>query len=219
MGHQPLGLRVDGVTLGGRATSGGLVASGPTRSPALAGYSLGMEEVAVRASGWNDAPEVTIDEPASFEEFFYDERDRLFRVMCVITGHRQEAEDLCQEAFARVWERWPTVGEMENPPGYLHRTAMNLFRSRYRRALLATRNHLGMAVQGDPFDAIDDRQVALQALASLAPRQRAAIVLTEVLLYTAEEAGSMLGIRASTVRALHFQARSALKSSGRTTDA
>ena len=54
----------------------------------------------------------------------------------------------------------------------------------------------------------------MQALSSLAPRQRAAIVLTEVLQYTAEEAGSMLGIRAATVRALHFQARSALKNSG-----
>jgi DNA-directed RNA polymerase specialized sigma24 family protein len=31
------------------------------------------------------------------------------------------------------------------------------------------------------YEAVDDRQVALQALSSLAPRQRAAIVLTEVL--------------------------------------
>ena len=96
---------------------------------------------------------------------------------------------------------------------------MNLFRSRYRRALLATRQGIGMSGQGDAFEAMDDRQVALQALGSLAPRQRAAIVLTEVLRYTAEEAGSMLGIRAATVRALHFQARSALKNAGRMTDA
>jgi RNA polymerase sigma factor (sigma-70 family) len=95
---------------------------------------------------------------------------------------------------------------------------MNLFRSRYRRALLAARRGIGLAAQEDVYEAVDDRQVALQALSSLAPRQRAAIVLTEVLRYTAEEAGSMLGIRAATVRALHFQARSALKSSGRTTD-
>ena len=33
------------------------------------------------------------DEPASFEEFLHLERDRLFRVLCVITGNRQEAED------------------------------------------------------------------------------------------------------------------------------
>jgi RNA polymerase sigma-70 factor, ECF subfamily len=178
-----------------------------------------MRGVAEREAGWNDAFQPMVDERPSFEEFFHIERDRLFRVMFVITRSRQEAEDLSQEAFVRIWERWDTIGAMENPIGYLHRVVMNLFRSRYRRALLAARRGIGVAPEEDAYEAIDDRQVALQALASLAPRQRAAIVLTEVLQYTAEEAGSMLGIRGATVRALHFQARAALKSSGRMTDA
>jgi RNA polymerase sigma-70 factor (ECF subfamily) len=178
-----------------------------------------MGEVAEREAGWNDAFQPMVAEHASFEEFFQVERDPLFRVMFVITRNRHEAEDLSQEAFVRVWERWDTVGAMENPIGYLHRTAMNLLRSRYRRALLAARRGIGIAPDEDAYAAVDDRQVALQALGSLAPRQRAAIVLTEVLRYTAEEAGSMLGIRAATVRALHFQARSALKGSGKMTDA
>ena len=178
-----------------------------------------MNDVAARETAWNDAPEMKVDPPESFEEFFHLERDRLFRVMFVITKNRHEAEDLSQDAFARVWERWDSVGAMENPAGYLHRTAMNLFRNRYRRALLAARRGVGITRKEDPFEVVDDRHVAMQALSSLAPRQRAAIVLTEVLQYTAEEAGSMLGIRAATVRALHFQARSALKNSGRMTDA
>jgi RNA polymerase sigma factor (sigma-70 family) len=178
-----------------------------------------MNDVAAREAEWNDAPEMSVDPPASFEEFFHRERDRLFRVMFVITKNRHEAEDLSQDAFARVWERWDSVGAMENPAGYLHRTAMNLFRNRYRRALLAARRGVGITRQEDAFEVVDDRHVAMQALSSLTPRQRAAIVLTEVLRYTAEEAGSMLGIRAATVRALHFQARSSLKESGRTNDA
>jgi RNA polymerase sigma factor (sigma-70 family) len=177
-----------------------------------------MNEVARHAAG-NDASVTMTEEPALFEEFFHLERDRLFRVMCVITGNRQEAEDLSQDAFARVWERWGSVGAMANPTGYLHRTAMNLFRSRYRRALLAARRGIGVRTEEDAYEAIDDRQVALQALHGLPPRQRAAIVLTEVFDYTAEEAGSMLGIRAATVRALHFQARSALKDVRGATDA
>jgi RNA polymerase sigma factor (sigma-70 family) len=177
-----------------------------------------MNDVAAREAGWNDAAGMSVDPPPSFEEFFHLERDRLFRVMFVITKNRQEAEDLSQDAFARVWVRWDSVGAMENPAGYLHRTAMNLFRSRYRRALLAARRGVGITRQEDAFEGVDDRHVAMQALSSLPPRQRAAIVLTEVLRYTAEEAGSMLGIRAATVRALHFQARSALKNSGGTSD-
>jgi RNA polymerase sigma-70 factor (ECF subfamily) len=169
-----------------------------------------MDEVAERDGGCHDAATI-MGGPASFEMFFHDERDRLFRVMCVITGSRQEAEDLTQEAFARVWERWGQVGAMDNPTGYLHRTAMNLFRSRFRRAKLAAQRILPPAPDRDEMQVVDDRQVALHALAMLPPRQRAAIVLTEVLRYTAEETGRMLGVRASTVRALHFQARSSLK--------
>ena len=150
-------------------------------------------------------------EPVSFEDLFHAERDRLFRVLCVVTGSRQEAEDISQDAFARVWERWPTVSAMENPAGYLHRTAMNVFRSRYRRTLLAARRTISARTEEDAYEAVDDRQVALQVLRSMAPRQRAAIILTEVLGYSAEEAASMLGVRPTTVRALHFQARSTLK--------
>lgn len=177
-----------------------------------------MGEIAAGAVGWNDGRATMAEEPASFDEFFNVERDRLFRVLCVVTGGRQEAEDLSQEAFARVWERWDSVSRMENPAGYLHRTAMNLFRSRYRRAGLAARRLVGLASQEDVYAAVDDRQVALQVLRSLPPRQRAALVLTEVLNYTAGEAASMLGVRAATVRALHFQARSALKNMREKTD-
>jgi len=177
-----------------------------------------MGEMAERAAGWNDAPATMAGEPASFEEFFYLERDRLFRMLCVITWSRQEAEDLSQDAFARVWERWDSVSAMDNPAGYLHRTAMNLFRSRYRRAVLAARRTIGVPAPRDDYELVDDRQAALHVLRALPPRQRAALVLMEVMRYTAEEAGSMLGIRASTVRALHFQARSALRQRGETTD-
>ena len=161
------------------------------------------------------------DEPAppvSFDDFFHAERDRLFRVLCVIAGDRHEAEDLSQEAFARVWERWDEVGTMVNPTGYLHRTAMNLFRSRFRRARRAAQRVVGDAPTPDEFQVVDDRQVVLHALSMLPPRQRAAIVLTEVLRYTAEEASRMLGVRASTVRALHFQARASLRDLREDTD-
>ncbi len=169
-----------------------------------------MGEGIERAATEGD-PDAHRGRPVSFEEFFEIERDRLFRVLCVIAGSRHEAEDLSQEAFARVWERWDEIGAMANPTGYLHRTAMNLFRSRFRRARLAAQRALEPAPARDEFQVVDDRQVVLHALSMLPPRQRAAIVLIEVLRYTAEEASGMLGVRASTVRALHFQARASLR--------
>lgn len=156
--------------------------------------------------------------PVTFEEFFDAQRDRLFRTLWLITGNRDEAEDLAQEAFVRVLERWDVVRDMDDPAGYLHRTAMNAFRSAYRRAVRAARRAVGLAPPPDLYEEVDARMAARQVLAGLTRRQRAALLLTELLEYTAEEAGVFLGIRASTVRALHFQARSALRSARETPD-
>jgi RNA polymerase sigma-70 factor, ECF subfamily len=148
---------------------------------------------------------------ASFEDFFEAQRDRLFRTLCLITGSRDEAEDLAQEAFVKVLERWEKVRGLEDLPGYVHRTAMNAFRSRYRRAAVAARRAMRLAPSPDLYQEVDDRMMTRQALGSLTPRQRAALVLTDLLGYTAEEAGSLLGVRGSTVRALLHQGRVALR--------
>ena len=145
-----------------------------------------------------------------FEVFFEQEKERLLRMLCVITGSLSEAEDLAQEAFTRVFERWGSVQAMRDPAGYLHRTSINLFRSHYRRARLALKRAIGLAPEPDVFKPVEDRDLAAHALASLSPRQRAALVLTEALGYSGEEAGQLLGIQASTVWALTHQARATL---------
>jgi RNA polymerase sigma-70 factor (ECF subfamily) len=147
-----------------------------------------------------------------FEDFFEQEQERLLRVLWMVTGSLQEAEDIVQEAFLRVWERWPNVSAMESPTGYLHRAAMNIFRNRYRRARLGLRKAIGVAPPVDAFGSIEDRISVSRALGTLTPRQRAALVLTELLGYPAEQAGRMLGVRASTVRSLNSSARTTLRS-------
>jgi RNA polymerase sigma-70 factor (ECF subfamily) len=149
-------------------------------------------------------------ESPTFEDFFHAEKDRLIRVMRVITGSRAEAEDITQEAFLRLFERWESVTRMDNPEGYLHRVAMNQFRSRYRRAAVGLRRAVAIGPPRDVFAEVDDRDLALRKLGALSPRQRAALVLTEALGYSGEEAGRLLGIKATTVWALTHQARTAL---------
>lgn len=156
--------------------------------------------------------------PMSFEAFFETERIRLHRVLFAITGSRQEAEDIAQDAFLRVWERWDRVAALDEPVGYLHRTAMNVFRDRRRRLVLGLKRVLRPPAARDELAEVEARSVAADVLASLTPRQRAAIVLTEALDYSADEAGSILGIKGSTVRALTFQARSAMKDHRETID-
>ena len=63
----------------------------------------------------------------------------------------------------------------------------------------------------DAFAAADERDALARALARLPERQRAAIVLTELLGYSSEEAGGVLGVKDVTVRSLASQARSTLR--------
>jgi RNA polymerase sigma factor (sigma-70 family) len=135
----------------------------------------------------------------------------LFRRLCLVTGDPSEAEDVMQDAFLNLWERWDRVRAMEDPTGYLYRTAMNLFRKRYRRALLVARRAVGLAPPRDQYAEVDAKRVVARALATLSPRQRAALVLTELVGYSSAEAGRTLGIKAGTVRALATQAREALR--------
>ncbi len=127
--------------------------------------------------------------PLSFETFYETEARTLFRRLCAVTGNSAEAEEIMQDAFLALWERWDRVGALEGPTGYLYRTSMNVFRKRSRRAALAFRRALSLAPNPEPFEEIDGQQDVVAALAELTPRQRAALVLTDVMDYSSEEAG------------------------------
>jgi len=167
----------------------------------------------MREAGGRVTERATVGASRSFEDFFRAEHARLLRALFLVAGDEREAEELMQDAFLKVWERWDRVGGLEDPTGYLYRTAMNAFRSRYRRAARAARRMVGMrpAPQVDPLEAADQRDVVARALATLSPRQRAALVLTEVLGYGSEDAGRVLGVKAVTARVLASQARAALR--------
>jgi RNA polymerase sigma factor (sigma-70 family) len=147
---------------------------------------------------------------ASFQDFFEVERDRLYGLLALVTGDRSEAEDLAQDAFVAVWERWDRVRLMDNPAGYLHRTAINTFRKRYRRSKLFGRTSASLSA-GTSSTPADSALMLSEALRSLTPRQRAALVLTELLGYSGEEAAGALGVKASTIGALKHQGRTALR--------
>ena len=159
---------------------------------------------------WGGAEEVVAVEH-SFEEFFELEQERLLRVLWMVTGSLQEAEDIVQDAFLGVWERWAKVSSMDSPTGYLHHAAMNIFRNRYRRARLGLRKAIGADPPVDAFGSAEDRISVSSALGRLTRKQRAALVLTDLLGYSADEAGQMLGVRGSTIRSLNSTARAVLR--------
>lgn len=152
----------------------------------------------------------TATPPPAFSEFFAGRYARLVRACLLLTGSTAEGEDLAQEAMARTFERWDRVSTMEDPEGYLYRTALNLHRNAVKRLSMAARRR----VSPHPIDEAEmtERRIdLLRAIRSLPRTQREALVLVGWLGYTAEEAGPILGIHAASVRGRLHRARERLR--------
>jgi RNA polymerase sigma-70 factor (ECF subfamily) len=152
-----------------------------------------------------------LSEAHRFEDFFEAESRTLYRRLCLVTGNRQEAEEVMQDAFISVLERWDRVGEMEDPTGYLYRTAFHEVHKRSRRAARSVRHFAHTQPEVDEFAAAEDREIVRRALGKLSRRQRTAVVLTELLGYSSEDAGAIMGVRPVTVRVLASQGRTTMR--------
>jgi RNA polymerase sigma-70 factor (ECF subfamily) len=112
----------------------------------------------------------------TFEEFFLDHYGDVVRSVTLMVGNRSAAEDLTQDAFARAFQHWRRVRDMERPVGWVYVVALNGVRRAWRRDRMAE----GDADQPPVGDLAGSVVTVIQveeALALLTPRQRAAVVL------------------------------------------
>jgi RNA polymerase sigma-70 factor (ECF subfamily) len=156
-------------------------------------------------------PSEVDDLASSFEAFVGAEATRFHGALRLLTRDRTEAEDLMQDAYLKVWERWHHVRSLEDPTGYLYRTAMNLHRKRRRRAAVAIRHAIRPRSPRDQLDEVELHDQVLRALSTLSPRQRMSLVLMDLLDHSSEEAGHLMGVKPTTVRVLASQGRAALR--------
>jgi RNA polymerase sigma factor (sigma-70 family) len=152
-----------------------------------------------------------VPDTLAFEPFFEAERRHLFRALFLITGSVQEAEEIAQDAFLKVWEGWDRISVMANPAGYLYRVAMNLSRSRVRRLLRAAKVPFSPERSLDPYGAADARDAVVRAIGGLSPRQRQALVLTDLLDRSTEEAAELMSVTSSTIRSLISEAHNTMR--------
>jgi RNA polymerase sigma-70 factor (ECF subfamily) len=173
----------------------------------------------VANDGWREGVHVrrmrTLPEVTSahedFAEFFSREYSRLARACLLLTGNTAEAEDLTQDALARVYVRWGDVGSMDSPEGYLFRTALNLNRKRLRRLAVRARHLRDPIARRDELDVAEERLDVLRAVAALPRAQREAVVLVEWLDLDVDEVAELLGIAQASVRGRLHRARRTLR--------
>jgi DNA-directed RNA polymerase specialized sigma24 family protein len=144
----------------------------------------------------------------AFVELCRDEYAAVVRSAYLITGSREDALDLAQETFARAYEQWRTVSQMDRPAAWLQRVVANLAISSHRRRRLAARK-LAMVPRESPVR-LDDSS-SFTGLDALTPAQRAVIVLRYYADLSVDQTASALGKRPGTVRALSSQALGRLR--------
>jgi RNA polymerase sigma-70 factor (sigma-E family) len=112
-----------------------------------------------------------------FGAFFLEESERLRRLGVFLTGDPERAADLAQEALARTYRHWRRIRE-QDPGPYARRILVNLVRSQHRRSLLERRHEQRPAgpVTGEA-SAVDEWLRVTEALTTLPPMRRAAVVL------------------------------------------
>lgn len=152
--------------------------------------------------------------------------ERLYRThvgrvnaLCIRLTGGQDAEELLQDAFVRIWEKLPSFRGESALGSWMHRVTVNVYlvsrRSDLRReARVVTSDEpesLGVdAVRGFVTDDPDARIDLERAIARLPAGARAAFVLHDIEGYLHEEIAEMQGIAAATVRVQLHRARKLL---------
>lgn len=162
-----------------------------------------------------DAAATELDEPFEMDEeafrAFYDRTARpLWGYLARITGDRQAADDLLQEAYYRLLRARAPHEDEAHRRHYLFRIATNLAHDRHRR--LATGPQL-VAGGGDAIDrasacdATESRLDVSRALAQLKRRERALLWLAYAQGSSHAEIGTALGLKTASIKPLLFRAR------------
>ncbi|MGV9887433.1 RNA polymerase sigma factor SigE [Streptomyces sp. NPDC003395] len=181
-----------------------------------AGFAAGRAQTATFSTD-ADGPAWT---PPTWEEIVSTHSGRVYRLAYRLTGNQHDAEDLTQEVFVRVFRSLSTYspGTFE---GWLHRITTNLFLDMVRRKQRIRFDALGedaaerlASKEPTPQQVFNDAHFDAdiqQALDTLAPEFRAAVVLCDIEGLSYEEIAATLGVKLGTVRSRIHRGRSQLR--------
>lgn len=132
-----------------------------------------------------------------FEGWYRRSHADVVSVLVGITGDAQVAAEAADEAFARALERWDRVSAMDSPTGWVHTTALNVARRRFRRRTLER----ALLVRSRPDPLPGPAGELWLIVEGLPLRQRAAVALRHVGQMTEPEIAEVMGITRGTVSA------------------
>ena len=166
-----------------------------------------------------DLPAADVWVAPTWEQVVREHSARVYRLAYRLSGNPQDAEDLTQETFVRVFRSLAdfSPGTFE---GWLHRITTNLFLDMVRRRQRIRFDALPEDTERLPGTAPSPEQVysdthldpqVQAALDALPPEFRVAVVLCDIEGLTYEEIAATLGVKLGTVRSRIHRGRDQLR--------
>ena len=132
----------------------------------------------------------------SFEDVFRRESLGMIRLAYLMIGSAPLAEEVVQDAFARLLERWEAI---EQPAAYLRTCVVNACRNAHRRRALECKH---AALSAVPVAGVLRADHLQDALVALPVKRRATIILRYYHDLSEAEIAEALGVRPETVKSL-----------------
>ncbi|OEU94400.1 SigE family RNA polymerase sigma factor [Streptomyces oceani] len=142
-------------------------------------------------------------EVLDFEDYVRARQDSLLRSARRLVTDPTEAQDLLQTALARTYVRWDGIADKALADAYLRRVMINTrtewWRSRRLQETPTDQLPDVVAVE-DGTEQRADRALLMEALGTLAPKQRSVVVLRHWEQMSTEETATALGMSPGTVK-------------------
>ncbi|HVL38064.1 MAG TPA: sigma-70 family RNA polymerase sigma factor [Fimbriimonadaceae bacterium] len=141
---------------------------------------------------------------------------RIVGSLSLMCGDAHLAEELAQDAFAKLCRDWWRVRRMDHPEAWLHKVAINLATSHFRRRGAERRARARLEARPTlPNDEDHASSLALRrSVAGLPPRQKAAVVLRYYVDLPFAKVAELLGVTESTAKSLVAKAVERLRADG-----
>jgi RNA polymerase sigma-70 factor (sigma-E family) len=148
-----------------------------------------------------------------FCDFVASRSAALVRLAYLLIGDHELAQDLVQEALARVYVAWPRLRDIANAEAYTRRVITTTAISWRRRRSFHERpvEFLREPPSADPSEDLVVHEVLWAHLLALPPRQRAAIVLRYYQDLTEAQTADVMGCSVGTVKSQVFAGLSKLR--------
>ncbi len=131
-----------------------------------------------------------------FPVFYREAYPAVARALGITLGDRDLGAEAADEAMARCFSHWSTVGDYDNPAGWVYRVGLNWARSLRRRLSRRPPLHHFSVVE-EPT--VADPQIQ-QALTDLDLRLRSVVVCRFLLDWSTQETADALNVRPGTVK-------------------